>query len=405
MKPAVLLRLAARSIGRNTMRTALTTLGILIGVASVTVMVAVGQGAQQQVHEQIGSLGSNLIVVVPGNFTQGGVSQGAGTFSRLTLEDVEAIDRNGTLLAAVSPVIMTRTQVIGPAGNWRTSVQGVDADYEQIREWAVTDGAFFTAEDVFARRKVALLGKTVADALFPGESAVGRRIQVRDTLLDVMGVLAPKGQMSSGQDQDDVVLLPYTTAQARLSGQARIPQILVSAASTADLPAAQEEVKAALRDAHGLAPGDDDDFTVRDQTQIAEAAAGATRIMTMLLAAIASISLLVGGIGVMNIMLVSVTERTREIGIRMAIGARDSDVMVQFLVESVVLSLLGGLAGAAAGIGGAALLAHFTGWTVSVPPSTIALALGFSGAIGVFFGFQPARKAAALNPIQALRYE
>ena len=405
MKPAVLLKLAGRSIGRNTMRTALTTLGILIGVASVTVMVAVGQGAQQQVHEQIGSLGSNLIVVVPGNFTQGGVSQGAGTFSRLTLEDVEAIDRNGTLLAAVSPVIMTRTQVIGPAGNWRTSVQGVDADYEQIRAWAVTDGAFFTAEDVFARRKVALLGKTVADALFPGESAVGRRIQVRDTLLDVMGVLAPKGQMSSGQDQDDVVLLPYTTAQARLSGQARIPQILVSAASTADLPAAQEEVKAALRDAHGLAQGDEDDFTVRDQTQIAEAAAGATRIMTMLLAAIASISLLVGGIGVMNIMLVSVTERTREIGIRMAIGARGSDVMVQFLVESVVLSLLGGLAGAAAGIGGAALLAHFTGWTVSVPPSTIALALGFSGAIGVFFGFQPARKAAALNPIQALRYE
>ena len=405
MKPTVLLKLAGRSIGRNTMRTALTTLGILIGVASVTVMVAVGQGAQQQVHEQIGSLGSNLIVVVPGNFTQGGVSQGAGTFSRLTLEDVEAIDRNGTLLAAVSPVIMTRTQVIGPAGNWRTSVQGVDADYEQIRAWAVTDGAFFTAEDVFARRKVALLGKTVADALFPGESAVGRRIQVRDTLLDVMGVLAPKGQMSSGQDQDDVVLLPYTTAQARLSGQARIPQILVSAASTADLPAAQEEVKAALRDAHGLAQGDEDDFTVRDQTQIAEAAAGATRIMTMLLAAIASISLLVGGIGVMNIMLVSVTERTREIGIRMAIGARGSDVMVQFLVESVVLSLLGGLAGAAAGIGGAALLAHFTGWTVSVPPSTIALALGFSGAIGVFFGFQPARKAAALNPIQALRYE
>jgi putative ABC transport system permease protein len=374
-------------------------------VASVTVMVAVGQGAQQQVHAQIGSLGSNLIVVVPGNITQGGVSQGAGTFSRLTVEDVEAIDRNGTLLTAVSPVVMTRTQVIGPAGNWRTSIQGVDADYQQVRDWPVAEGAFFTEEDVFARRKVALLGKTVADALFPGESPVGRRVQVRDTLLDVMGVLAPKGQMASGQDQDDVVLLPYTTAQARLSGQVRIPQILVSAASSGDLPAAQEEVRAALRDAHGIAPGDEDDFTVRDQTQIAEAAAGATRIMTMLLAAIASISLLVGGIGVMNIMLVSVTERTREIGIRMAIGARDRDVMVQFLVESVVLSLLGGLAGAAAGIGGAALLAQFTGWTVSVPPATIALALGFSGAIGVFFGFQPARKAAALNPIQALRYE
>jgi putative ABC transport system permease protein len=405
MKPVVLLKLAGRSIGRNTLRTALTTLGILIGVASVTVMVAVGQGAQQQVHRQIGSLGTNLIVVMPGTASQGGVSQGAGTFNRLTLEDVQAIDRSGTLLAAVSPVVMTRTQVIGPAGNWRTSVQGVDADYEAIRDWSVQDGAFFTAEDVFARRKVALLGKTVADALFPGESPVGRRIQVRDTLLDVMGVLTPKGQMASGQDQDDIVLLPYTTAQARLSGQVRIPQILVSAASVDDLPAAQEEVRAALRDAHGLLPDDEDDFTVRDQTQIAEAAAGATRIMTMLLAAIASISLLVGGIGVMNIMLVSVTERTREIGIRMAIGARDSDVMVQFLVESVVLSLLGGLAGAAAGVGGAALLGHVTGWATSVPASTIAIALGFSGAIGVFFGFQPARKAAALNPIQALRYE
>ena len=405
MKPVVLLKLAGRSIGRNTMRTALTTLGILIGVASVTVMVGVGTGAQQQVHAQIGSLGTNLIVVVPGTAAQGGVSQGAGTFNRLTLEDVEAIERNGTVLASVSPVIMTRTQVIGPSGNWRTSIQGVDADYQQIRDWPVADGAFFTSEDVFARRKVVLLGKTVADALFPGESPVGRRIQVRDTLLDVMGVLAPKGQMASGQDQDDVVLLPYTTAQARLSGQVRIPQILISADSVGDLPAAQQEIRAALRDAHGLQPGDDDDFTVRDQTQIAEAAAGATRIMTMLLAAIASISLLVGGIGVMNIMLVSVTERTREIGIRMAIGARDSDVMVQFLVESVVLSLLGGLAGAAVGMGGAALIAHLTGWTIAVPPSTIAMALGFSGAIGVFFGFQPARTAAALDPIQALRYE
>ena len=255
MKPPVLLKLAGRSIGRNTMRTALTTLGILIGVASVTVMVAVGTGAQQQVHRQIGSLGSNLIVVMPGTFSQGGVSQGAGTFNRLTVEDVQAIDRNATLVAAVSPVVMTRTQVIGPDGNWRTSVQGVDADYEQIREWPVQDGAFFTAEDVFARRKVALLGKTVADALFPGESPVGRRIQVRDTLLDVMGVLSPKGQMASGQDQDDVVLLPYTTAQARLSGQVRIPQILVSALSTADMPGAQEEVRAALRDTHDLAAG------------------------------------------------------------------------------------------------------------------------------------------------------
>jgi len=228
---------------------------------------------------------------------------------------------------------------------------------------------------------------------------------VRDTLLDVVGVLTAKGQMSSGQDQDDTVLMPYTTAQARLSGQVRIPQILVSADSSGDLAAAQDEIRVALRESHKLSGNDPDDFTIRDQTQIAEAAESAARIMTMLLAAIASISLLVGGIGVMNIMLVSVTERTREIGIRMAIGARGSDVMVQFLVESVVLSLIGGLAGVALGFGGAALLSHFTGWSTSVPTATVALALGFSGAIGVFFGFHPARKAAALNPIQALRYE
>ena len=405
MKPQVLLKLAARSVGRNGMRTALTTLGILIGVGSVIIMVAVGQGARLQVRNQIGSLGSNLIVITPGTAQVGGVSQGAATFNRLSIEDVQAIDRTATTLAAVSPVVMTRAQVIGDAGNWRTSIQGVDADFQQIRDWPVDDGAFFTADDVFAHKKVAVLGSTVAKNLFPEQSAVGHRVQVRDTLLDVVGVLTAKGQMSSGQDQDDTVLMPYTTAQARLSGQVRIPQILVSADSSGDLAAAQDEIRVALRESHKLSGNDPDDFTIRDQTQIAEAAESAARIMTMLLAAIASISLLVGGIGVMNIMLVSVTERTREIGIRMAIGARGSDVMVQFLVESVVLSLIGGLAGVALGFGGAALLSHFTGWSTSVPTATVALALGFSGAIGVFFGFHPARKAAALNPIQALRYE
>jgi putative ABC transport system permease protein len=405
VNPKVLLRLALRSVRRNTLRSVLTTLGILIGVASVILMVGVGQGAREQVRSQIGGLGTNLIVVTPGAAQQAGVSLGAAAFNTLTVEDVEAIDRNATLLAAVSPVVMTRGQVIGPAGNWRTSIPGVDADYEAIRNWPADDGTFFTADDVKALRRVAVLGATVARNLFPGQSPVGQQVQARGVLLDVVGVLAPKGQMASGMDQDDVVLLPYTTAQARLSGQSRIPQILASAASERDVRAAQEEVRGALRDSHQLAGREPDDFTIRDQTQIAQAAEGSTRIMTMLLAAIASISLLVGGIGVMNIMLVSVTERTREIGIRMAIGARGGDVMVQFLVESVLLSLVGGLAGAALGVGGAALLSALTGWSTSVPASTLALALGFSGAIGVFFGFHPARKAAALNPIEALRYQ
>ena len=405
MKPTTLLTGASQSILKNKMRTLLTMLGIVIGVGAVIVMVAVGHGAQSQIEKQIKSLGTNLLIVMPGATQQGGVSQGAGTFNRLTVEDAEKLKREGTTLSAVSPVVSSRTQLIGPQGNWRTLIQGVSPDFVAIRDWHVTSGELFTEGDVRARRTVAVLGATVANALFPGVDPVGAQLQIRSTPFTIVGVLAPKGQNAGGMDQDDVVLVPYTTAQTRLSGNVRIGQILASTFAPGDIPAAQEEIKGIMREAHKLGDGGDDDFTVRNQTEIAEAATSTTRVMSGLLAAIASISLLVGGIGIMNIMLVSVTERTREIGIRMSIGARGSDVLTQFLVESVVMSLLGGLVGLAAGFGGAALLGHLTGWTTATPASAVLIAVGFSAAVGVFFGYYPARKAAALNPIQALRYE
>jgi putative ABC transport system permease protein len=301
-------------------------------------------------------------------------------------------------------VVSTRTQVIGGTGNWRTMIQGVSPDYPTIRDWMVTSGEFFTDADVRALRKVAVVGHTIVESLFDGGDPVGSQIQIRNVPFTVVGVLAEKGQNAGGQDQDDVVLVPYTTAQSRLSGNVRIGQIVASTFSENDIAAAQDEIALIMREAHKL-DGAPDDFTVRNQTEIAAAATSTTRVMSALLAAIASISLLVGGIGIMNIMLVSVTERTREIGIRLAIGARGSDVLTQFLVESIVMSVLGGVVGLGLGVGGAVLVAQLTGWTVATPLSAVALAVGFSAAVGVFFGLYPARKAAALNPIQALRYE
>jgi putative ABC transport system permease protein len=404
MKQTTLLKVASQSILKNKMRTLLTMLGIVIGVGAVIVMVAVGNGAQTMIKEQISSLGTNLIIVMPGSGVVGGANQGAGTFNKLTVADAEKLKSEGTMLSAVSPVVSTRTQVIGGNGNWRTSINGVSTDFLTIRDWSVTSGAFFEDADVKAGRKIAVIGATVANNLFPGSDPVGAQIQIGHVPFTITGVLAAKGQNAGGQDQDDVVLVPYSTAQNRLSGNVRIGQILVSATNADDIAAAQEEIKGIMRESHRL-NGADDDFTVRNQTEIAQAATSTTKVMSGLLAAIASISLLVGGIGIMNIMLVSVTERTREIGIRMAIGARGSDVLTQFLVESVAMSVLGGLVGLAAGYGGAALLGHITGWTTSTPPSAVAIAVGFSAAVGVFFGFYPARKAAGLNPIQALRYE
>jgi putative ABC transport system permease protein len=400
-----LFRMAAASILKNKMRTMLTMLGIVIGVGAVIVMVAIGNGAQTQITNQIKNLGTNLIVVTAGSTAQGGASQGAQTFNRLKVEDADAIRTQTTLLSGVSPVIVTRTQVVGGSGNWRTEVDGVSTDYLTIRDWTIASGSPFTEDDVRSKRTVVLIGATVAKNLFADGDPVGSDIRLGKTPFTVAGVLAPKGQTASGQDQDDVVLVPYTTAQSRLNGFSFLGQILASATSPATLAAAQDEIKGVMRDAHGLGGGQPDDFTVRDQTAIAAAATSTSSVMTSLLAAIASVSLIVGGIGIMNIMLVSVTERTREIGIRMAIGARGSDVMLQFLVESVVMCLAGGVVGLAVGSGGAALVGHFTGWSIATPISAVALAIGFSAAVGIFFGFYPAKKAAALDPIQALRFE
>ena len=404
MKSSVLIRVAGESIKKNKMRTLLTMLGIVIGVGAVIIMVAVGQGAQRGIANQINALGTNLLVITAGASNTSGVSQGAQAFNRLTIDDAEKLKREGTLFAGVTPVVMTRTQVLAGGTNWRTMINGVSTDFPTVRDWQASSGDFFTDNDLRGMRKVAVIGQTVADNLFPGADPVGSQIQIRNVPFDIVGVLAKKGQNAAGQDQDDIVIIPYTTAQARLSGNTRIWQILVSAATPQDPPAAQQEVAAIMRDSHKIGDGEDD-FTVRNQTEIANAAQGTTKVMTYLLAAIASVSLVVGGIGIMNIMLVSVTERTREIGIRMAIGARGSDVLTQFLVESIVMSSLGGAIGLGVGIGGAQLLAHFTGWSTSVPAAAVAVAIGFSAAVGVFFGYYPARKAAGLDPIQALRYE
>ena len=405
MKARVLTKVAAQSILKNKMRTLLTMLGVIIGVGAVIVMVAIGQGAKSRIAEQVASLGTNMIVVTPGAMRLSGVSQGGATANALTLDDVSILEREAMLLSAVSPVVVTRGQVIGGQGNWRTSIQGVSTSYPLIRNWPLESGIFFSGADVRSMRKSAILGKTVADNLFPGEDPVGQQIQIRSVPFQIAGVLGRKGQTPEGIDQDDVILAPYTTVQTRLSGRSWIPQILASTYSPQDIPEAQEEIRLILREAHELPAYAEDDFSIRNQGDIAEAAAGTTEVMTLLLSAIASISLLVGGIGIMNIMLVSVTERTREIGLRMAIGARGSDVLKQFLVESVVVSTLGGLIGVAVGYGCAQLVGRIYGWSIAISPSTTLVALAFAGAVGVFFGLYPARQAAALNPIEALRYE
>ncbi len=405
MKASVLTKVATQSILKNKMRTLLTMLGIIIGVGAVILMVAIGQGAQGQIQRQIEGLGTNLIVIAPGTSNTGGVSGGAGSFNRLTVDDVEKLERETVLLAGVSPVIATGSQVIGGQGNWRTRINGVSVDYATIRDWGTTSGSFFDDADQRSMARVAVIGQTVKEALFPDSDPVGEQIQLRNVPFRVIGVLEPKGQSAEGTDQDDVILAPYTTVRTRLSGRSFVPQILASTFSPEEIPSAQEEIALIMREAHDLAEWEADDFTVRNQADLTDAAQGTTEVMTVLLSAVAGISLLVGGIGIMNIMLVSVTERTREIGVRLSIGARGSDVLTQFLVEAIVMSAIGGALGVGLGFASAQVLANATGWSTAISPTTVGVALAFSAAIGIFFGFYPARQASSLDPIEALRYE
>jgi putative ABC transport system permease protein len=404
MKQSTLLKVAAESIARNKMRSLLTMLGIVIGVAAVIVMVAIGNGASLQIASSIKKMGTNVIMIMPTSTTHAGASLGATAYNKLTVADAMKIKREATLVSAVSPVVVTETQVIGGEGNWKTRINGVSTDFFRIRDWNTSSGEVFTDADVRSGRKVALLGATVAKKLFSGSDPIGAHIQIGRVPFTVVGILQAKGG-SGGGDDDDVVVMPYTTAQTRLKGDVDIGHMFASAYSASQMAAAQEEIAGILRDSHKLKPGTEDDFFLRNQIEITQAITSTTRTMSALLAAIASISLLVGGIGIMNIMLVSVTERTHEIGIRMAIGARGRDVLNQLLVESVAMSVMGGLVGLVAGYVGATLLRRITGWPVATPLSAVLIAVGFSAAVGVFFGLYPARKAAALSPIEALRYE
>jgi putative ABC transport system permease protein len=405
MNQSTLLTVAAESIARNKMRSLLTMFGIVIGVAAVIVMVAIGNGASRQIESSIKKMGTNVIMIMPTSTTNAGASLGAATYNKLTVADAMKIKREATLVSAVSPVVVTETQVIGGQGNWKTRINGVSTDFFKIRDWSTTSGEIFTDADVRSGRKVALLGATVARRLFSDGDPVGTHIQIGRVPFTVVGVLEAKGASGGGGDEDDVVVMPYTTAQIRLKGDVDIGHLFASAFSASQMPAAQDEIAGILRDSHKLKPGTEDDFFLRNQIEISRAISSTTRTMSALLAAIASISLVVGGIGIMNIMLVSVTERTREIGIRMAMGARGRDVLNQFLVESIAMSVMGGLVGLFAGYVGAILLRRLTGWPVAKPISAVLIAVGFSGAVGMFFGLYPARKAAALSPIDALRYE
>jgi putative ABC transport system permease protein len=405
MKIYNILLSAFRALQRNKMRSFLTMLGIIIGVAAVIAMLAIGQGAEYSVQQTINALGTNVLIVFPGSQQQSGVRAGAGTMTTLSEDDAAAIQRECPAVAFVSPGSRAGGQVIAGNLNWGTSIEGTGSDYLEIRKWSIEYGEFYSDQDVKASAKVCVLGKTVADALFPESSPVGQTVRIRNVPCKVVGVLSKKGQNAMGQDQDDIILAPYTTVIRRLTHWAFLRQILVSATSPSNISVAQQQITEVLRMRHKIAPYDADDFTIRNQTDLAATATATSEILTVLLASIASVSLLVGGIGIMNIMLVSVTERTREIGIRMSVGARGRDILTQFLIEALVLSLLGGISGILLGVGGSSAISSFAKWPTIITAFSIILSFGFSIAIGIFFGFYPARKAALLNPIEALRYE
>ena len=408
MVSLVIFRVALKALARNKLRTTLTMLGMIIGVAAVITMVALGDGAQQQIENQIRSVGTNLITVRAGNFRRGGVSHGMGASQTLKAKDVDAIRAQVPGAVYLAASVNTRDQVIADGQNWSAQIEGTDVEFPLIRFWDLEFGTFFTQTHVRGAAKVAVLGSVVRDNLFgEGVDPVGQRVRIRNQSFQVIGVMEAKGSGQFGQDQDDTIVVPYTTVQKKLRGRdgTNISSMIISAASADQMEDITAQISTVLREQHRLIPGEDDDFMIRTQEDMASMLTGMTETMTGLLASIAGVSLIVGGIGIMNIMLVSVTERTREIGLRMAVGAKGRDVLAQFLVEAVVLSIAGGVVGVGLGVGLSAGLTEFLQWPTSVPPDAVAVAVGFAAAIGIFFGFYPARKAARLDPIEALRFD
>jgi len=400
--------IALRALWVNKMRSFLTMLGIIIGVGAVITMLAVGTGASEKISEQIASIGSNLIMVVPGSITQGGIRMGGGSTSTLTKDDAEAIEKECSAVSAVAPILNTSAQVVYGNQNWSTGIYGTSPGILDVKDCALVSGRNFVDQEIRSATKVCLLGQTVVDNLFGGIDPIGQIIRIKKVPFTVIGILETKGQSIIGQDQDDVIYIPLTTAQKKIVGRSvpgMVRSIMVKARSADDLSLAEKQVTELLRQRHRTGGNKEDDFTVRNLTQMMQMAEQAAKVMTILLGAIASISLLIGGIGIMNIMLVSVTERTREIGIRMAIGAKSWDIRIQFIIEALTLSMIGGIFGITLGVTGSAILSAVAGWPTIVSPLSIILAFGFSGLIGVFFGFYPAYKASLLNPIDALRYE
>jgi putative ABC transport system permease protein len=399
------LRIALRALMRNKLRAFLTMLGIIIGVGAVIAMVAIGEGAKATIRSQIASLGTNVLIILPGTSVQGGVRTGSGGVNTLVDGDAKAMMRELPAVAFASPALRRPEQVVAGNLNWLTLTQGVAPEFQQIRDWQVAEGRFIHDGDIESAAKVAVVGETVVNQLFGSDDPIDAVIRIRNIPFRVVGVLATKGQTSQGTDQDDTIIIPYTTMQKRLMRITFVQSIVASAINAERLPEAQAQITALLRQRHRIGPDREDDFYIRNLSDIAEAASTSARVMAVLLGTVASISLLVGGIGIMNIMLVSVTERTREIGIRMAVGARRKHIMLQFLVEAVVMAATGGCIGILLGIGSSEILNDWAQWPTHISASIIAVAFFFSGAVGVFFGFYPAKKAASLDPIDALRYE
>src|SRR5436309_14127200 len=405
MRIAPTFNVALRALRRNKLRSVLTALGIIIGVAAVIAMVGIGNGAKAQVEAQIASLGQNVILIFSGSTTSSGIRTGWGNAGTLKIEDAEAIRREVSGVVAVSEEIRSATQVAAGNQNWLTQLLGESADYLDIRQWPLADGASFTPQDVRSANKVCVIGRTTATQIYGNENPIGQILRIKEVPFTVTGVLTPKGLSTQGVDQDDIVIMPYTSAMKRVIGGTNLRNINAQIGDAGQVEAAQQQIISLLRQRHNIRPGRDDDFSVRNQQEIAEAATATSRVMTLLLGAIAGVSLVVGGIGIMNIMLVSVTERTREIGVRMAVGAHGKDILTQFLIEAVTLSSVGGVIGIICGIGASRILSAYAHWPTLISLSSILVAFLFSAAVGVFFGFYPARQAARLDPIEALRYE